>query len=314
MTTAIATVKSAFDELLKRIELDPTRAALASQRYNAVKTQLESALSEKQVIQVGSFQRKTKIRPLDPNDPLDVDALVCFGSAYRYACAGEQGTTPAGALETVRRALTQDKTYRLMKPASDAPTVVLEYADGFKMELIPSFRELTGRYPRQNAPACHIVGDAKGNWVPADYEYDAELISGTNQAPAISGALVPSIKMVKAFLRGKGSALKSFHIEVLCTQIIPAAIARWEASSLSWGYQHVLAQFLSQAGEFLRGPAQLPGSYTPPVDSELSKSEMMNEGLTLNVFGGQAWAICKLGDTSGSLEAWSTFFGEPFPG
>lgn len=61
-------VDEAFREALGRIELNPSRVELASQRYNAVKASIESALPGKTLRQIGSFQRKTKIRPVDLSD------------------------------------------------------------------------------------------------------------------------------------------------------------------------------------------------------------------------------------------------------
>ena len=91
------------------------------------------------------------------------------------------------------------------------------------MELIPCFRELTGRYPRQSGHACYIVGTADGRWIPADYDFDAAFITGMNQQRVVEQSLVPpSIKMIKAFLRGK-VPLKSFHAEILCARRIPQA-------------------------------------------------------------------------------------------
>ena len=71
-SSPIATVSAGFKELLKRIELNPTRVALASQRYNAVADRIARELPGCEVRQVGSFQRRTKIRPLEEDDPLGV--------------------------------------------------------------------------------------------------------------------------------------------------------------------------------------------------------------------------------------------------
>ena len=133
---AFSSVNEAFEELLRRIELNPARATVASQRYNAVKAAIESALPGKTVSQVGSFQRKTKIRPADLSDGLDIDAVVSFMRFTQYAVGGN-GVTPAGALEAVRRALTSNEIYRVMEPEKDHPVVTLQYADDMKIELIP---------------------------------------------------------------------------------------------------------------------------------------------------------------------------------
>jgi hypothetical protein len=313
MAQTVTTVAAGFRELLTRVELNATRINSASQRYNAVKQRVESALPGKEVSQIGSFQRKTKIRPANEDDPLDIDLIVSFGEAHRYAAPGEQGTTPASALETVRRALVSDGTYKLMDPKPDAPTVVLEYSDGFIVELAPCFKDLTGQHPRPGGPACYIVGTSAGGWVPADYDYDAAFISGANQLPAVAQALVPSIKMVKQFLRGQNIELKSFHVEILCALTVPQSVAGWNQQNLRWGYQHVLAQFLSQAPALLNGPVAIPGSCSPAVDSGLSAYRLQQIGQYLAKCGECACGICKVTDEGQALDLWRQFYGDPFP-
>ncbi len=46
---AFSNVNEAFEELLRRIELNPARVVVASQRYNAVKVTIERALPGKAV-------------------------------------------------------------------------------------------------------------------------------------------------------------------------------------------------------------------------------------------------------------------------
>lgn len=179
-------VSDAFAELVRRIELNPARVQLASQRYNAVKGALESALPGKTVRQIGSFQRSTKIRPADLSDLLDIDAVVSFGDAMRLAPTGE-GLSPEAAARQVRGALTSNERYKVMEPYVDAPTVVLEYADRprFTIELVPAFVD------RRNAvaagrPAPYLVAAVAG-WQIADYDFDAAIITQANQA--LGGAL-----------------------------------------------------------------------------------------------------------------------------
>ncbi len=314
-TYGITTVTAGFRELLTRLELNASRVTLASQRYNAIRQRIQTALPGKEVLQIGSFQRKTKIRPLN-DDPLDIDVIVCFGDAYRFAGIGEGGTTPAAALETVRRALVTDGTYELMAPKPDVPTVVLEYADGFKIELTPCYRDLTGQHPRPNGPACYIVGSAGNAWLPADYAYDAAYVSGANQLQAVSQALVPTIKMVKRFLRNHNIELKSFHAEIICALIVPATVAVWNQQYSKWGYPHLLAHVLSQAQNHLHGPVAIPGSYSPAVDSDLPAYRLQEIGQYLAQCGETAWGICKLGDGGSdgqALSLWRRLYGEPFP-
>src|SRR6266478_2779040 len=157
---AIVSVDEAFKELLRRIELNPARVELASQRYNAVKESIETALPGKTVRQIGSFQRKTKIRPADLSDRLDIDVVVSFGSFYHYAPTGSQGgVSPAFALEIVRQGLRRNETYRVMPQSQDHPTIRLEYADQMAIEMVPAYEDLTGQHPHGlGHPACYIVG------------------------------------------------------------------------------------------------------------------------------------------------------------
>ena len=99
--------------------------------------------------QIGSFQRKTKIRPTDLGDGLDIDAVVSFMRFTEYA-TGSSGVSSSEALEIVRRALTSNETYRVMTPEKDHPVITLQYADDMKIELIPAFVDGAGGLPSRN--------------------------------------------------------------------------------------------------------------------------------------------------------------------
>jgi hypothetical protein len=307
------TVGGAFREFLGRIELNPTRVQLASERYAAMKGVVEKALPGKRLRQVGSFQRQTKIRPADLGDALDIDAVVVIADAHYFAPAGE-GLGPDAALEQVRSALVGDKRYRLMRPRADAPTVSLAYADDFAIELIPAFVDKMGVHGHGSAgPDCYLVGSATGDWVPADYDYDAQLISGLNNLPASGRSLVPAIKMVKFYLRQRNVPLKSFHVEILVALTLPGRFAEWASRGLSWDYSHALAQFLSDVPYYLHGPVSLLGSFSPPVGSGLASYELEDIGRYLTERAQHAWRICATQTPADAISAWRRFIGDPFP-
>jgi hypothetical protein len=305
-------VVQAFHQYLSRLELNPTRVALASQRYNAIKEHLGATLAGATVRQIGSFQKRTKIRPLDLSDTLDVDGLVVIGTARNYALPGQAGTTPAGALAQVSKALQDAKAYKLMKPEIDAPTVTLEYADNFRVELAIGYEERTGKYPRPSGPACYLVAGPT-DWVPADYDFDAQTISGLNSAPANAGSIVPVIKMMKHYLRAAEVPLNSFHIELIVCATLPKAIAEWTAQGQVWGYQHAFAAVLSSARIFMASGIALSGSYSPAVTSGLSGEELKKIGIFFEKAGALAWNICGVSEAYVAVERWRTFFGDPFP-
>jgi hypothetical protein len=308
----IKSVTDAFATYLSRIELNPTRVKLASERYAGVKGVIEGANPEFKVKQIGSFQRRTKIRPLDMRDGLDVDALVVIGEAKRYS---NDGVNTVAAQDRVLRALRSNLIYRVMKPEKDAPTVVLEYEDpdGFKIELVPAFIELTGKYPRPGGLPCYIVPGENGAWKPADYDYDAQVITGANQSAAVQGSLVPIIKMAKMFFRRMELDWKSFHVETLAAVVLPRILRDWEAKNWSWGYPEAFAGLLSFLPELMTQAVSLPGSFSPPVASGIQPHLMANAVGYVRDRANAAWKIMKTSDEREALEGWRTFFGDPFP-
>lgn len=305
------TVDAAFEELLRRIELNPARVSLASQRYNAVKSTIEGSLPGKTVTQVGSFQRKTKIRPADLGDSLDVDVVVSFRRFTEYARDG-RGVSPGDALEIVRKALAANQTYRVMTPQKDHPVVTLTYADDMSIELTPAFVDATGAHPHPGLSAeCYVVGSASGAWVPADYDYDALMISSLNGRSGKK--LIPMIKLVKAYFRNAKVSLKSFHTELLVSGTIPSIVNEWNEKNYSYGYQFLLAEFLRRASRVMTNPVQLPGSYSPPLNSGLSQLFLASLGTFLSGRADVAWKICAIKSTSEAVAEWRAFFGEPFP-
>jgi Second Messenger Oligonucleotide or Dinucleotide Synthetase domain len=237
-------IKEAFAATLSRMEFNPTRLQLASQRYNAIKQVIEQALPGKTVTPIGSWQRQTKIRSLDLSDQLDIDLLVKVKTA-RWSLFGVPGVwqTPESALHQIQRVLGADQTYSMMRPKPDAPTVLLTYTDQCTFQIVPALVDKTGRYRhRPGEPDCYLVGVKRHSWSPADYDYEAAYLNSLNSQTG--GRLVPCIKLIKGFLRGHGLSpdpLTSFHLEILCARIIPPIMVFWEAYGLSWGYQQVLA-------------------------------------------------------------------------
>jgi hypothetical protein len=304
----LASVDEAFKELLRRIELNPTRIALASQRYNSIKATIEDALPGKSVRQIGSFQRNTKIRPADLGDALDIDVVVSFGHFFQYAAPGQSGVTPNNALENIRQALQSHGIYGSMPHQQDHPALRIIYADQMEIELVPAYEDLSGQHSHGLAgPNCYIVGASPSTWVVADYDYDATMISGLN---ALSEEkLVPAIKMVKSYFRSVNVPFKSFHTEILVTNSVPGLISEWKGKGYRYGYHHILAGFLSRAPQLISNPAVLYGSFSPPTDSGLSFATRSSIGTFLAARAEVAWRLCQTNEIAG----WHEFFGDPFP-
>jgi hypothetical protein len=308
MPTVIGT---AFREYLSRIELNPTRVELASVRYAHVKRILEQALAGVSVRRIGSFRRNTKIRPRDLGDGLDLDVLVSLYGAREYARAGE-GADSAQALTRVYQAVKTSEIFRAMEPRQDAPVVVLEYADEFQIELVPGIEDATGQKSHPNGSNPYWVPRPGGGWMSADYEFDAEYISGQNQSSDLAGALVPTIKLLKAFARARELPLKSFHIEVLAALALPPRARHWNAAGRTWDLQHAFAACLADFRLLMSGPVALPGSCSPPLDSGLG-AELESIAAYLSEAGATAWKLCMEPSDHRALNGWLATFGHPFP-
>jgi hypothetical protein len=304
-------VGAAFREYLSRIELNPTRVELASVRYAHVKRTIEDALPGVSVRRIGSFRRNTKIRPRDLGDGLDLDVLVSLYGAREYARPGE-GPDSAEALARLYRAVSSSQIFRAMEPQKDAPVVVLEYADEFQIELVPAVEDATGRRTHTNGTNACWVPKPGGGWMVADYDFDAEFISGLNQSNELGGMLVPTIKLFKSFARARSLPLNSFHIEVIASLALPVRARQWNATGKAWDVQHALAAVLEDARLHMAGPVALPGSYSPPVDSGLG-SELAGAAAYLTEAAAVAWKLCMETSEPRALRGWLDFFGHPFP-
>lgn len=305
------TVNQAFDEVLRRLELNQTRIDLASQRYAAVKGQIESALPGKKVKQIGSFQKQTKIRPVSDGDKWDIDIAVCFGDVTRYAAQGD-GITPKRSLEIVRGALRSNEIYKVMDPSPDAPVVALEYYDGFKIELVPCYRELTGLYPRPAGPVPYIVPTSDGRWVPADYDYDAAHVSGLNQGAA-AGHLIPMIKLFKGFVRSHALPLRSYHVEALAAKLVPQSVALRRLAGIPIDYHRLFAHLLEHSVDLLVADLKIGESYTGKVDSGLSPGQLVDAKARLTKCAELAKRINELPAATDVVGYWRELYGDPFP-
>jgi hypothetical protein len=305
-------VGAAFREFLGRIELNPARVELASTRYAHVKRILESALPFASVRQIGSFRRRTKIRPRDLGDGLDVDVLVSLSQASRYAQTPAEEASSDRALTEVYSAVRTSDVFKAMGPQKDAPVVVLEYADAFQIELVPAIEDATGSRTHSDGSVPFWVPKPGGGWMAADYDYDANLISAVNRLPALGGALVPTIKLLKSFSRSRGLPLKSFHLEIIAALALPRRAAKWNANGKTWDFPHALAAVLEDAHLQLNGPIALPESYSPAIDSGLQR-ELAGIGSYLHEAAADAWRLCMDPSEERALDGWVKFFGEPFP-
>jgi hypothetical protein len=233
-------VENYIIEFKKKLELSPTFQQAISTHHNAIRTWIESEAGVYTKL-IGSIQRNTRIQPRQGKDNFDIDILVVLGSFDRWATGGVR---PGDALDTLESIVSRNKVYKKIGPETDSPVIILEYEDETVVELVPAYKDLIGLYP--DGRTFQPVGRSywipqNGKWVLADYDYDAEYISKLNSA--CDNFLIPSIKLLKAIKRGLFPEMKSYHLEVLASAIIPQIVNQIKIQSVPLYFQFIISTF-----------------------------------------------------------------------
>lgn len=300
------TVSEAFKIFKSRLELPQSLQDTISTHHRAVREWIESYDPTIKTKLIGSLhpKRKTRINPRK-GDSFDIDILVILGSFVRWVSYG--GVKPVDALNKLENIIKEHGTYKKMGPETDSPTIIFEYSDGIKVELVPAYLDNIGDKPPKG----------RGYWVPrrnkwilADYDYDAEYISSMNEKS--KGYLIPLIKMLKATKRNLFPKMTSYHLEVLASNLIPDIVQIFEKEGILLSYPLLIHAFFLIAKDKVIEPAIVPGSKSPPADEYLNDEDR----LKLSQFFGKLANYCEklltLEDRK-AIEGWKKLFGEPFP-
>ncbi len=153
-------VQQAFREFQSRLELTEAHQTIISTHHNAVRDWIEAYDPAIDTKLVGSLQRKTRIRPRPEKDPFDIDVLVVLETFVQWVPWG--GVPPETALDRVEDIVSASETYDRMGPETDNPTIVLPYADGTRVELIPAYHDEIGLFP-DGTPVPPV---GRGFWIP----------------------------------------------------------------------------------------------------------------------------------------------------
>lgn len=299
-----------FNQLKSNLELGDSFSELIQQKHNAVRQYLGNNLQGlRDTKLIGSVARKTRIQPR-PNDSFDIDILVVLGQFDMWVSSG--GITPGLALNAVRSSLATSPRYQTMGPAVDSPTIIFEYRDGVKVELVPAYLDNIGHSPdgRIHSPKGRSFWIPKATyWELSDYDHEADYISAQNRAA--DRWLIPTIKKLKAIRREHFPQLRPFHLEILAASTIPAAVNHLKSQGSKISSPILLTYFFSLAGDMLNQPAVMSGSNSSPVilDPVSARNVSIQFGNLRNIFG----QTMNLPSQSDRTQVWRTIFGEPFP-
>lgn len=299
-----------FQKLKSNLNFNPSFDATIQQNHNAIRSVIENnghkGIATKLI---GSLQRKTRIPP-KPDHPFDIDILVELGSFERWASGG---VTPQLAMDQLHQIVSSSDRYDAMNPQTDSPTVSFEYDNGVKVELVAAYRDNIGHSPNgiPHSPKGrgYWVVNRYGGWELADYDHEADYVSTQNNLA--DGLLVPTIKMLKAIKREYFSDMKSFHLEILASQIIPSMVYRRKIQGLPVSYPYLIADFFNQAPIFLSQPAKIPDSLSPRVSlSSIENPKVLN---MMTAIQGHCNGIFNLSSETAQKAAWRELFGDLFP-
>lgn len=304
-------ISEAFQKFRTNLELGDTFDALIQQRHNAVRSVIENNTGTVNTKLIGSLQRKTRIQPKQ-DGIFDIDILVVLGSFYDWLPTGVPGgVMPADAMQTLHDVVTESDRYGSMGPHQDQPTISFEYSDNTKVELVPAYIDQIGQSANgiTHTPKGRAYWIPKnGQWVLADYDYDAAHITSANDKS--DGNLIPVIKMLKAIKREHFPAMDSFHLELVAADIVPAMVALRKSKSLPLSYPLLVTDFFQFAKDYLGNQIKVPGSHTPHYSMDAVTCGAVSakfdeiENFCIN-------ALNK--SETEQMKDWRELFGEAFP-
>ncbi len=281
-----ATVKEAFVELSRRLEVTDPQASTMSTRQQNVRAAMERGFQVLDSFLGGSYARSTMIGPLDE---ADIDIFVILDPKYF------RSHTPAALLNETRDVVR--KTY----PATtgirpDGQAVTIPFAD-FKVDVVPCFNRQGGGYL--------IPDSSAGAWVSTNPDAHATLLTTRNKAHA--GDLVPLIKMIKGWNRTHGGRFVGFYLELLTGAILENVTI----SDLASGVRYVFDKGREKVKFKQRDPAdyggQVNGLARGTVDEAVqSFASAYNSAV-------RAEAHASTGNVRAAIAEWKALFGDYFP-
>jgi len=303
-------VLQTFNEFKSRLELSETLQEAVSTHHNAIRDWIEDYDSTIKTKLIGSLQRKTRIQPRPNKDSFDIDILVILGNFNRWVSSG--GISPGDVLDKVEDIVSQNETYKRMGPETDNPTIIVEYSDNIKVELVPAYLDQVG-YAPDGTPTLPV---GRGYWVPkndmwamADYDYDADYVSKKNEES--DGWLIPTIKMLKSAKRYLFSIMQSYHLEVIAANILPDIVSYYKSQGYQISYPSLIFSFFAIAKDKIKFP-KIQGSKSPYADSYLNDSQKNELARIFSEMSNYCQSIVQL-DGREAIEGWKRLFGDPFP-
>jgi len=297
-------ISQAFNEFRTRLEINDTLQMAITEHHKSIRNWIESYEQNITTKLIGSLQRKTRIQPRT-KDIFDIDILVVFGK-FLPCRFGSRGVFPDEALNKLDEIMREHEGYEKMNPKKDYPTVIINYADGTKAELVPAYIDFIDE-PKGRG---YYIPKNFTEWEKADYDYDAEYISNKNKE--CEGWLIPTIKMLKAAKRNLFPEMKSYHLEVLATSIIPLLVEYYKSKNFQFSFHDLAYGFFLIAKDKVLKSCSIEGSKSPDASVYMTYNQKQNLANKFSKIADYCKSIIHLDGRDG-IEGWKNLFGEPFP-
>jgi hypothetical protein len=240
-------VDDAFEKMRQAGEITTGEQNLARRRHRRIRETVEGEWGIDRTFLTGSYDRHTKIKPLE-----DVDIFAIVDPT------GPQGPfrqRPPGEIVSALAELL-DGSFKKVEPDGMAVRISVSDTDGdATFEIVAAFDHPDGGY---EAP-----DPARGRWIRTDPEAHAKLTAAKNDE--CNEMWVPFVKMVKGWNREVGEPFpQSFLIEVMALDLVRSPFGR---------YQDELAAFFGNVIDHADGPWLDPAGVGPEVDEMLSFSD-----------------------------------------
>lgn len=235
----------AFHEFLQKLDIPREERKRADEQKNCVRAALNEHLKIDDVLVSGSFGRRTAIQPLN-----DIDLFIVLNESV-HGKLRSQSTQPC--LDAVLAALQKEHPSGVpIRPQRRSVNIWFQDTS-IGYDVVPAFALPSGR--------GYIIPDAeRQSWISTNPARHAELC---NLADKRAGHVLKQlIKAVKHWNVIHGKHLRSFHLEVMCYDVV----FRLSDTPLE-RFQHLLAQL---AGKILQGCPD-PAGLGPRIDQGMSQ-------------------------------------------
>lgn len=295
----MANVREVFDLFLRGLELTSSEQDKAARQQADLRERLRRQLAGVvRDILVGSYARKTAIRPLN-----DIDVFIELDATQ---WAQRRKATPLLLLEDVQRALRA--CYGATPPATriQGRSVNIDFAGtGIGYDIIPAFSVSS----HGTGTIYEIPDRTRQTWIKTNPESHRQRCVDANARAG--GMLNRLVKAAKHWNRGRATAagdkpLSSFHLEAMAYQALPQA-----PQDERTGFLAVLRSL--QQGVTQKCPD--PAGLGPDLDATWTSTERQRAQAALaEAVSSASRAIAweRAGDHAQASQSWRALFGSQF--